>query len=32
MKIGVKSRHRQGLKSRLGLNPGLCEGLDQDWG
>ena len=27
--IGAKSRPRRGLKSRLGLNPGLGKGLNQ---
>ena len=29
--IGAKSRPRRGLKSRLGLNPGLGKGLNQIW-
>ena len=28
----VESKRRRGHKSKLGLNPGLCEGLNQDWG
>ena len=31
MKIGIKSRHRQGLKSKLGLNPSVGEGLNENW-